>query len=331
VKNKKIKFILLGVFILSTLGVYHFSFAESQIEVQESEIIVDLSPNNPEPYQDVTISLSSYATDLNKAIITWKVGGSTVLYGIGKTKYSFKTGPPDVPMNIDISIKTVGSMSSIDKTISITPSEIEIMWESVNGYTPPFYKGKSFPLIGGIIKAVAIPNTSTIKSGNGNISYTWKNNDSVLLDSSGYNKNSFVFKNSMFDQQNNITVIASSVDGSYGAESTINIPLYNPKIIFYKKSPSEGVLYNNALNKEMAMQEDEMTLVAEPYFLPIKGNLSNFNFTWQINGKNIQTPLSKKELTVRPTDRGGVATLNLIVENVNELFQKVSNQLKINL
>ena len=331
VKNKKVKIFLLGFFILGIFSVSYFSFAETQIEVQQDEIIADVSPNSPQPYQDVTISLSSFATDLNKAIITWQINGGTVLYGIGKTNYSFKTGAPDISTSISVDIKPVGSMSSVTKTISITPSEIEIMWESANGYTPPFYKGKSFPIIGGMIKAVAIPNTSSIKSGNGDISYTWKSNDTVLPDSSGYNKNYFVFKNSMFDQQNNITVNASSVDGSYSAENSIDIPLYNPKIIFYKHSPTEGVLYNNALNKDATMQEDEMTITAEPYFLPIKNNLSSFDFTWQINGQNIQTPANKTELTVRPTTRGGVATINLIIENANELFQKVSNQLKLSL
>lgn len=327
----KIKFFLIGFFVLGLISLSCISFAETQIEIQEGEIGVEINPNNPEPYQDVTISINSYATDLNKAIITWQTEAGTVLYGIGKTSYSFKAGGPDISSVINISIKPVGSMSTISKKIVLTPSEIEIMWESVDGYTPPFYKGKSFPISGGLIKAVAIPNSKTIKSGSGSISYTWKNNDSVVQDASGYNKNSFTFKNSMFDGINNITVNASSVNDNYSAEKTIQIPVYKPKIIFYKKSPTEGVLYNNALNKETTMSEDEVTIVAEPYFLSIKGNENNFNYTWQINGEGIQTPSKKTELTVRPTSRGGYATINLVIENINELFQKASNQLKLNL
>ena len=331
VKFTKIKIFLLGFFILGIINIPNLSFAEMQIEVQEGDISVETIPNNPQPYQDVTINISSYATDLNKAIITWSGESGTVLSGIGKTSYSFKAGGPNTSSSFNISITPIGSMSTISKSISIIPSEIEIMWESVDGYTPPFYKGKALPTSGSRIRAVAIPNTNTIKSGSGSITYTWKNANSTVLDSSGYNKNSYEFKNSMFDDINEITVVASSVSGNYAAENTVEIPVYDPKIIFYKKSPTEGVLYNNALDKEATMTEDEITIVAEPYFISLKGHENNFTYSWQINGNNIATPLKKTELTVRPESHGGYATINVVIENLNELFQKVSNQLKLNL
>lgn len=331
VKFTKIKIFLLGFFILGIINIPCISSAEMQIEVQEGEISVEIIPNNPQPYQDVTINISSYATDLNKAIITWQGESGTVLSGIGKTSYSFKTEGPNTSNFFNISITPIGSMSTISKSISITPSEIEIMWESTDGYTPPFYKGKALPISGGLIRAVAIPNTNTIKSGNGSISYIWKNANNTVLDASGYNKNSYDFKNSMFENINEITVVASSVSGNYGAENTIEIPVYKPRIVFYKKSPTEGVLYNNALDKEAVMTEDEVTIVAEPYFLSMKNNGNNLAYSWQINGENITTPSKKTELTVRPTSRGGYATIDISIENLKELFQKVSGRLKLNL
>jgi len=327
----KIKIFLFGFFVLGIINIPYISSAEMQIEVQEGEISVETIPNNPQPYQDVTITISSYATDLNKAIITWQSESRTVLSGIGETSYSFKALGPNTTTFFDINITPVGAMSTISKRVVIAPSEIEIMWESVDGYTPPFYKGKSLPISGGLIRAVAIPNTNTIKSGSGSITYNWKNADSAVPDASGYNKNAYVFKNSMFDDVNEITVTASSVAGNYGAENTIKIPVYKPKIVFYKKSPTEGVLYNNALNKEAIMSEDEMTIVAEPYFLSLKGHEGKFTYSWQINGERITTPSKKTELTIRPTSRGGYATIDVVIENLNELFQKASNQLKLNL
>ncbi len=330
VKSKIIRLFLISFLILGTI--YPFiSFAESQISIQEGEINVETSPNNPGPYQDVTVSLSSYATDLNKAIITWQTKAGVVLSGIGKTFYTFKTEGTETINVININIQPSGSVNTITKRISIIPTEIEIMWESVNGYTPPFYKGKALPVSGGLIKAVAIPNTKTIASGSGSITYTWKNNGETNLDASGYNKNSYIFKNSLFEEQSEITVISSSVAGNFGAEKTIKIPMYSPKLIFYKKSPTEGALYNVALDKENIMTEEEMTIVAEPYFTSFSGKENNFIFNWKINGENIQTPSKKNELTVRPTSRGGFATINLAVENTKEMFQKISNSLRLNI
>ena len=331
VKSIKIKTFLIGFFILGILNIPNISFAETQIEVQEGEISIETIPNNPQPYEEVKIIISSYATDLKKAIISWQAETGTVLSGIGKTSYSFTAGGPNTSNTFNINITPVGSLSSINKFISITPSEIEIMWESVDGYTPPFYKGRALPVSGGFIKAVAIPNTNTIKSGSGSITYTWKNLGSTVLEASGYNKNSYTFKNDLFNDKNEITVIASSVGGGYSAEKTIKIPVYNPKIVFYKKSPTEGTLYNVALDKEAIMTEDEMTIVAEPYFISLKNKEKNFSYKWQINGSTIQTPSKKTELTVRPTSRGGYATIRLDIENIKELFQKVGGQLKLKL
>lgn len=331
VKFTKIKIFLLGLFILGIINIPYISSAETQIEVQEGDVNVDVIPNNPQPYQDVTIDLSSYATDLNKAIIVWQSESGTVLSGIGKTSYSFKTGAPNTTNVFNISITPIGSMSIINKSVTITPSEIELMWESLNGYTPPFYKGKSLPASGSLIRVVAIPNTNTIKSGNGSISYSWQNGDNAVPEASGYNKNSYDFRNSMFDTVNNIRVVASSVDGTYDAENTAEIPVYDPKIVFYKRSPTEGVLYNSALGKEAPMTEDEVTIVAEPYYLPIVGNENDFTYSWKINSNDIQTPIKKTELTVRPTSHGGYATIDMTIENLSKLFQKVTGQLKINL
>lgn len=326
----KIKTFLVGIFTLGIMIIPYISLAEMQIEVQEGEISVETNPSNPQPYQDVTITISSYATDLNKAIIVWQSESGTVLSGIGKTSYSFKTRGPNTYNVFDINITPVGSVSTINKRIVIYPSEIEIMWESVDGYTPPFYKGKALPVSGSRIKTVAIPNTNTIKSGNGSMSYIWENGGNTDLEASGYNKNSYIFKDSLFDDENEITVVASSVSGNYNAENTISIPIYKPVIIFYKKSPIEGILYNVALNKEADMKEDEITLVAEPYFTSL-GNGDNFTYKWQINGNSISTPSKKTELTVKPTSRGGYANISLSMENLSELFQKVSSQLKLNL
>lgn len=324
--------ILFGIiFMVSMLSMPSFSIAEMQINTQEDEIIVTVSPKNPQPYEDVSISIGSYATDLGKAVISWQMDSKTVLSGIGKTDYSFKALGPNTTTTFNITIRPVGSVNTITKNISISPSEIELLWESIDGYVPPFYKGKALPSRGGIIKAVAIPNTDTIKSGSGNVSYSWKNNDNAVTDASGYNKNSFVFSNDLFDTENMITVIASSVSENYNAEKTIKIASVSPKVLFYKKSPTEGTLYNNALNSNTIFEGNEMTMVAVPYFLAVKGNESKFNYSWNINGDPIDTPSKKTELTIRPTSRGGYADISIVFESITKLFQKVTGQLKLTL
>jgi hypothetical protein len=319
-------FLLFGLFFMPGL-----LLAESEIILQESDVEIQTTPENPEPYSNVTIKLISYATDLNKAMIEWRSGSSIVLSGYGKTNYSFQTFGPNTATIFDITITPTGSIGSISKKVTIAPSEVELFWEAVDGYTPPFYKGKSFVAKEGAIKVVAIPNTNVIKQGKGNISYTWKQNDKTNQNASGYNKDSFVFKNDTLNKNESITVMASSIDGKYNATKKIEIEMTNPKIIFYKKSPTEGILYNKALMNDDFMTEDEMTIVAEPYFLSYTGNEYGFDYKWKINGQSVTAPLKKNEITVRPISRGGYATISLEMENLKLLFQEVSGSLKLTL
>lgn len=305
--------------------------AANEINPGEGDITATMIPENPQPYQDVTVTLTSYATDLNKAMIQWQSGANIVLSGYGKTSYSFKTLGPNTITVLDVTINIPGSIDKITKRVAINPTEVELVWEGVDSYVPPFYRGKSFPTAQGLIKVVAIPNTSTIKQGKGAITYTWKSGDNTVLGVSGYNKDSYVFQNSELNDIERVTVTAESVDGRYNARNTIEIPISTPKILFYKKSPTEGVQYNQALTNESFISEDEVTIVAVPYFLSIKGNESRFTYDWKINGNSIDTPSKKTEITIRPASRDGYATIDVVFENLNTLYQKVNGKLKLNL
>jgi len=325
-KASLVKFLILGILFIPLL-----SLAESQITLQEQDVSFEVFPENPQPYEKVSITIKSYATNLNKAIISWQNEKGNILSGIGETSYTFIAPGPNSSIYFDVVIKPVGEMNTIKKKIVINPSEIDIMWESVDGYTPPFYKGKSLPSSGSVIKVVAIPNTNTIKYGSGSLEYKWKNNDKTIEEASGYNKNSYIFKNSILNKTNEIKVIASSVSGNYGAERSISIPVFDPKLIFYKKSPTEGIFYNESLNKEYYMQDSEITLIAEPYYLSLNNNNNSFSYEWQINNDIVSTPSKERELTIRPTSRKGIINIDLTMEDLSGLFQIAKNKLKITL
>lgn len=327
--NLKLKHIKIVTIILIALCFPSYSNAVS--EITEADIDVITIPENPQPYEDVTIKLSSYSTNLDQAMIEWRSGASEVLSGYGKTSFTFKALGPNTLTVFNILISPADGSGTIVKRLAINPSEITILWEAVDGYTPPFYRGKSFASAEGLIRTVAIPNTSTIKQGKGNITYTWKTEDSTIQNASGFNKNSYTFQNNVLRSKESISVSAISIDSKYSASNKIQIPIINPKIIFYKKSPSEGILYNKALVEEMDVPEDEATIVAEPYFLALFGKENDFTYSWKINGADIDTPSKKTELTIQPTERDGYATINVVFENINTLFQKVSGQLKLNL
>ncbi len=328
--KSQIKLLFILIILLVVVSLPKLGVAIDELQIQDYDIEATTVPANPEPYQNVTINLKSYGADLNKAQIEWQSGSSIVLSGIGRTSYSFKALGPNTSTIIKISITPYGSLSKITKQIVISPTDIELLWEGVSAYTPPFYKGKSFPSSESLIRVVAIPNNSSIKS-NKNLTYTWKNNGKTVPNASGYGKDSYVFTNSEMNSSDSITVTVSSIDGSYNATKTVNIPMTDPKIVFYEKSPTEGIMYNSALTDGTYMEKEEMTVVAVPYFLGVVGNESRFTYNWQINNKAIDTPSKKTELTVRPNSRGGYATIRLVMENMSTYFQSASGQIRLSI
>lgn len=327
--HQRVKIFLVVLFITGLFFVAQNNSSALEIGLQDTDVSIDMIPESPEPYQDVTIKLTSYATDLNKSIIEWRSGSNVILSGIGRTSYSFTTLGPNVSTIFDITIKPAEGGGTITKRIVINPSEVEILWEGVDSYTPPFYRGKSFTSREGRIKAVAMPNTARV--GKGGVTYTWKSDGNTVLGASGYNKDAYIFTNSELNLKENLTVSASSVDGRYNATKTITIPMITPQIVFYKKSPTEGIMYNNALTGTTFITEDEVTVVAVPYFSALKGSENLFSYNWKINGEAIETPSRKTELTVRPESRGGYATISLELDNLSTFFQKASGQLKLSL
>lgn len=326
----KLKTFLINIFILGIIFFQGVYFADSQITVQENEINYEMIPVNPEPYEEVTIRLYSYATDIDKAFITWQSSNGMTQSGIGKKNITFNAPGPDLSVSFDITINPAEQSGAIKKKIVISPSDIDLLWESLDGYTPPFYKGKSLPSRGGIIKVVALPNSNTITSGIGKIDYTWKNSDKTQEESSGYNMNSYYFKNSAFETINSIEVVASSVSGNYNAIKKVGIPLYNPSLVFYKKSPTDGILYNKGITTDFSLDEDQVTFVASPYNLATGNNDNLFDYTWYVNGEMVSTP-KKNEISIRPTSRDGYVEIGLRIENLQELFQKVTNVFNVNL
>ena len=330
-KNTGLKSFLFKIFMIGMIIFPFATNADPQIMVQEEEISFEIIPANPEPYDEVTIILNSYAADLDKAIISWQNSAGFVESGIGKKSITFQAPGPDSLTYFDVSISIVGQTTTIKKRIIINPSDIDLMWESVDALTPPFYKGKALPTIGSVLKVVAVPNSNTITSGIGSIDYTWKNSDDTIEEVSGYNRNSYIFKNSLFDKTSNIEVLASSVSGNYSASKKIEIPTFNPVLNFYKKSPTDGILFNIALTEDYLMIEDQATFVAYPYYLAMKENNRAFDYKWFINDSEIATPDKKSEITIRPTSRDGYIDVGLRIENLQELFQKVTNNFIINL
>lgn len=323
-----------GIILFSVFTVFisiFFAFT-AKAQLRSTDLVLTLSPAFPSPNQNVTATLASYVTSLDKAKISWSINGQESNSGIGKKSFSFTTLSAGSSMNLVANIETVDG-ENVQKSILINPGDIDMLWEAVDAYVPPFYKGKKLAPTQGYFKVVAIPNltTSTGKVDPNNLSYTWTRDGNGQPNSSGWGKNAFTFKNSYLDTVNEVEVEISSISGNSNAYSKINLQTVKPKILFYQKDPVFGVKWEKALNNGFKINPEGETLIVEPYFFSPKNlSSSDLSFKWFINNQQIETPNPKNILSVKlESTQSGSAKINIAIENIRTLFQSMEKELSV--
>ena len=326
-QKKKFKNLII-TFIL-TMAFTGF-FANAQ--VRDGDITLTINPEYPSPNQNVNASLNSYSTDLNKANITWLINNETMNSGIGKKSFSFTMENLGISTVLSATIETIDGQN-LQKILTITSSDVDMLWEAYDSYSPPFYKGKTLVPSQGSFKVVAVPNlmSQNEKININNLSYAWTKDDNNQVDSSGWGKNSFIFRNSYLDKTNTVKVKVSNISGNANTSGKITLQTVNPKILFYKNDPLFGVKWEEAISDGYTINKNGETFIIEPYFFSPKNiNSSNLTFDWSINGEKIQTPDPKNILSIKP-DAGqtGNAVIKLLINNTKTLFQSMSKQIKV--
>jgi hypothetical protein len=303
-----------------------FAFS-ANAQLQNGDIVFQINPKYPKVNDSVTASLSTYTTDLNNTKISWILNGETMTEGIGKTSYFFRVGNSGFQTNIEAKIQTING-NVVTKKISISPSNIDMLWEAYDTYTPPFYKGKTLASSEGSIKVVAIPSTKNLTGYN----YKWKQDDKNDLAASGYEKNYYVYTNSFLEDKNTVEVSVMDLLGNGIGLGKITITPGSPKIVFYKKDQIMGTKWEESLSDGFYINKNGEIIVAEPYFFSKRDlNSSFYKFDWYLNGEQITTPNQKNILPVKlASDKTGSSLIKVIINNNKTLFQSIGKTINVN-
>lgn len=298
----------------------------------ENDISLDFSPENPGPFQDITVRTSSDYIDLNRYHASWFVNGKKIAEGIGQRTATFKTSGYGQPTSLIILIQLPDTL--IKKTLRFEPQDMTLLWEAVDAYVPPFYQGKKLLPREGIIKAVAIPNFKnatggTFQSPNG--VYRWLRNDNIVSEATGYGKDFYTFKNNKIRSSEKITATASDTSGDHEATQSITVTTSQPKVLFYEKNQKTGII-NPVSKKTLRLIAPSSTIIAEPFFMSVaQGNPNSLSYQWTMNESPISLADTNNQTTITLQNPGGTgnATLGLTLKNPNSLFQNATSALAI--
>src|SRR3989344_2741200 len=293
-----------------------------------SPFSLESSPSTPGPDEVVTLTIKSFSLDLNRSDVAWYVNDELVADHAGQTELSIKTETTgDTVITV---VVTTADGNIYQNNLSVRPTSVDLLWEA-GSYVPPFYQGKALLGINSPITIVAIPH---MRLTNGSliapedIVFTWKQGTRVLGSKSGRGKNTLTLTSYPFFKALDIRVEAESVEGGLNAKNQISVSPVSPFILFYESHPTRGVQLENARRGSFTLQNDEVSLVAEPYFfVSTERRDVNLIYSWRVYNESVSNPsVDQSLITLRPTGGGGSASLHVSLRhNVNILQQADAN------
>src|SRR4051812_17489277 len=121
------------LFLLSFL--FFPVLTHAQIPTSIDGILIERSPDQPAPGEQVTVSVESFSTDLHGASIVWYVDGKKFDQGIGKLFIKIPAPALGKSTNIIADILTI-EKKQIKKGMIIKSGGVDLLWES-GGFVPP--------------------------------------------------------------------------------------------------------------------------------------------------------------------------------------------------
>ena len=118
-------------------------------------MIIDVQPKNPGPNQEITVTVSSYNFDLNRALISWRVNGAPVSNGIGQKTFRVTTGNLGSATTIEINAGGANG-STVKGLVTVRPADLKLAWQADTD-VPFWYRGKALAGPGAEISVIADP------------------------------------------------------------------------------------------------------------------------------------------------------------------------------
>ena len=308
---------ILLVFAFASIPM-HFAVAQ---ESDGNSFGLTLNPQNPKPSEEVTATIKSISVDLTRADIEWLINDARVAKGVGKTVFSFKAGSAGTAVRLAVSA-LLQDGRIFTKEITIVPEDVVLVWQSAS-YTPPFYKGKALYPIEGEISFVALPffvfEGKRVPSGE--LFYEWTKDGKILPSASGLGKDTLTFRGRLPLRGTNIKVLVATADKQVTAEALSSADPTYVKILLYENHPRYGIRFNKAVGANISLGEDDVKLLALPFFFETPGRDSGIPlFTWSMNYQ----PISGEQgstVVFKNQNGGGQSLISVKAENPERSFQ----------
>ncbi len=313
---------LFATFLLSCALIYTPLFAQVKLDGQ-----IDFTPANPKPYDKIRLVLKSYSFDVDASKISWYVNRVLVKSETGGKNYTLQLGEANKTFYVGIDVTTPDG-ASFQTSIPVTPHFTPLLIEGVEGFTPPFYEGRSLYGESAKVRVVAFPvvNEEGLQINKKNLVYKWNVNTIPFPESGGYGKNSFVVRQDELEEENNVDVVVTSPSGGTTLNERVSLKPYDITPLFYEYDPLYGINLNKAYESTISITKPTK-LYYSPYNFAYSKKTSYFN--WSLNGLPV-TADSDFLINLIPKEKSaGQSTLSVKADHSTKLLQSLDSQMVI--
>lgn len=317
----KLLHITRSFFFILSFGLATLIFPVSAFAAASDLVSVKTVPATPGPHQSVTISIDSFAVNINSASIVWYVNKEPRKEGIAEKSFTFNLGDFGTVSTVDILILTADG-TQVKKQVILAPAEIDILWEAQT-YTPPFYKGKALPSYKSLLRVSAIPRYNSPSSNPSEYHYKWIYNRIENV-GEGLAKNSVVIPSGWADASVPVVLDVKLPGTTWSGSASTNIEGAEAKVVLYENAPLLGVQFGRALKGSNPSTGNEFTVRAVPYFFSTDNYMNNeLVYTWKISGSNIVPGLDPTNLLLTKRGRGAETyPVSLRIQSPKRILQE---------
>jgi len=328
-----------SIFVLFLFMISFFSVLKN-IHAQEfqlysaDDIFVETIPDIPGTNELVDIKLESYSFNLNNYYIAWFKDGEKVNAGYGEKELQFRTGKSGEVTDITAVIEFNGQV--FRKELQFAPSEVDLLWEAIDSYKPPFYKGKTLALPQSKLKITAIPETLLVEPTDGpNLIYYWDRNYQRNQKNSGFGKQSLEIELDPLLEEERFTVTSNDRRENSFAKNNITISpqTETAKVLFYEINDKGRLMTNRAFNTNTNLDKDTIRLSFHPLHISsIKRNFTDLFVNWSINNepRPPQDFTRQNELFITTNGTSGKTKIDINLEGIEKILQKTQESFELN-
>ena len=318
-QKQKISSLAISIFFLFTVFL-PATYAQTKPSFQ-----INIIPENYKPEEQVTVTISSFNVPLDEATVEWEIGGEPVKSGVGVKQ--IKTTAPVSGEEKALHVIVTHKETVVEKTFTLRPETLELYVESLDGYTPPWYQGRSQIAEESVVKVIAVPNSFNAIGADNTRTYLWSKDNFKDPSQSGRGRQAFVTKLSPFANSEDISVEIG------GTSETVTLIPQKTNLSIYEYSPLIGTRFEKELTGDLSLTKEDVTFEVIPWFFSAADrNSSIITMVWTVNGLPTRAQGNRSLLNLRKrTTQNGRAEIGVIVKHKDRTLQSQRATLNIDL